>query len=61
MKAIQHLKAYNIFITKFINFIAEYNIYLDPEAAKIVFASEIPVVIVPLEVTHTVLVTHEVL
>ena len=34
---------------------------MDPEAAKIVFASGIPVVIVPLEVTHTVLVTPDIL
>ena len=34
---------------------------MDPEASKIVFSSGIPVVIVPLEVTHTVLVTPEIL
>ena len=34
---------------------------MDPEAAKIVFSCGIPVVIVPLEVTHTVLVTPDIL
>jgi len=33
---------------------AEFNIYVDPEAAQIVFKSGLPVVMVPLEVTHTV-------
>lgn len=39
---------------------AEFNIYLDPEAAKIVVDSGVPhIVMTPLEVTHTVLVTPE--
>ncbi len=31
---------------------AEFNIYVDPDAAKIVFASGIPIVMMPLDVTH---------
>lgn len=34
---------------------AEFNIYVDPDAAKIVLASGIPVVMMPLDVTHKVL------
>lgn len=37
---------------------AEFNIYVDPDAAKIVFASGIPIVMMPLDVTHRVL-THK--
>ncbi len=37
---------------------AEFNIYLDPAAAKIVFAAGIKLTMVPIEVTHTVLVTE---
>ena len=37
---------------------AEFNIYVDPEAAKIVFASGIPIVVMPLDVTHHALTTH---
>jgi len=33
---------------------AEFNIYSDPLAAKIVFESEIPIILVPLDVTHQV-------
>lgn len=40
---------------------AEFNIYVDPEAAEIVFASGVPVTMVPLEVTHLALATPEVL
>jgi len=40
---------------------AEFNIQLDPEAADIVFNSGVEVTMVPLEVTHTALVTEEVL
>lgn len=40
---------------------AEFNIEVDPEAARIVFDSGVSVVMVPLEVTHTALVTPEVL
>ncbi|MFZ5961482.1 nucleoside hydrolase [Thalassococcus sp. BH17M4-6] len=36
---------------------AEFNIYVDPEAADIVFKSGIPVVAMPLDVTHKALVT----
>ncbi|MCR6500774.1 nucleoside hydrolase [Shinella sp. CPCC 101442] len=34
---------------------AEFNIYVDPEAASIVFQSGIPIVMMPLDVTHKVL------
>ena len=34
---------------------AEFNIYVDPEAAKIVFGSGIPIVMMPLDVTHQLL------
>ena len=36
---------------------AEFNIYVDPEAAEIVFNSGAPIVVMPLDVTHKVLVT----
>jgi purine nucleosidase len=36
---------------------AEFNIYVDPEAAKIVFASGVPLVVMPLDVTHKALTT----
>lgn len=36
---------------------AEFNIYVDPEAAEIVFGSGVPITVVPLDVTHKVLVT----
>ncbi|MFA3915363.1 nucleoside hydrolase [Ruegeria hyattellae] len=36
---------------------AEFNIYVDPEAADIVFKSNIPIVMMPLDVTHDALVT----
>ena len=38
---------------------AEFNIYVDPEAAKIVFDSGIPIVMVGLDVTHQAILTHE--
>ena len=38
---------------------AEFNIYVDPEAAKVVFASGIPITVLPLDVTHKALVTKE--
>ena len=38
---------------------AEFNIYVDPEAAKIVFGAGIPLVVLPLDVTHKTLVTKE--
>lgn len=34
---------------------AEFNIYVDPEAAEIVFRSGVPLVVMPLDVTHQVL------
>ena len=40
---------------------AEFNIYVDPEAASIVFNSGLPITMVPLEVTHTALCTDTVL
>jgi inosine-uridine nucleoside N-ribohydrolase len=40
---------------------AEFNIYVDPEAAAAVFASGIPITLVPLEVTHQALATDAVL
>ena len=36
---------------------AEFNIYVDPEAAKIVFGSGVPITMMPLDVTHKVLTT----
>ncbi len=36
---------------------AEFNIYVDPEAAEIVFKSGAPLVVAPLDVTHKALVT----
>jgi len=36
---------------------AEFNIYVDPEAAAAVFAGGIPIVMMPLDVTHQVLTT----
>jgi inosine-uridine nucleoside N-ribohydrolase len=36
---------------------AEFNIYVDPEAAEIVFKSGAPITVVPLDVTHKALVT----
>ena len=36
---------------------AEFNIYVDPEAAEIVFKSGAPIVVMPLDVTHKALVT----
>lgn len=38
---------------------AEFNILNDPEAADLVFASELPLVVVPLDVTHKVLITDK--
>ncbi|WP_299558329.1 nucleoside hydrolase [uncultured Sulfitobacter sp.] len=37
---------------------AEFNIYVDPEAADIVFKSGTPIVVMPLDVTHKALVTR---
>ncbi|MFO6463210.1 nucleoside hydrolase [Jannaschia sp. KMU-145] len=36
---------------------AEFNIYVDPEAARDVFASGIPITVLPLDVTHKALTT----
>lgn len=38
--------------------VAEFNIFADPEAAKIVFNSGVPIVMAPLDVTHQVIVTE---
>ncbi|WP_417724938.1 nucleoside hydrolase [Salipiger sp.] len=38
---------------------AEFNIYVDPEAADIVFRSGVPLTVMPLDVTHKALVTKE--
>ncbi len=38
---------------------AEFNIYADPEAAKVVFESGIPITMLGLDVTHQVILTHE--
>lgn len=40
---------------------AEFNIWHDPEAAQIVFASGCPLTMVPLEVTHQALATEEII
>ena len=37
---------------------AEFNIYVDPQAADIVFKCGAPIVVMPLDVTHKALVTH---
>ena len=37
---------------------AEFNIYVDPEAADIVFKSGVPITVMPLDVTHKALVTQ---
>ena len=36
---------------------AEFNVYVDPEAAKIVFAAGVPITMMPLDVTHKALAT----
>ncbi|WP_448515941.1 nucleoside hydrolase [Pseudothermotoga sp.] len=38
--------------------VAEFNIFADPEAAKIVFRSGIPIVMAPLDLTHQVVATE---
>ena len=38
---------------------AEFNIYVDPQAAEIVFTSGIPLVVMPLDVTHKALTTRD--
>ncbi|MDF1608305.1 nucleoside hydrolase [Hoeflea sp. YIM 152468] len=37
---------------------AEFNIYVDPEAADVVFQSGVPITMMPLDVTHKVLTTR---
>jgi purine nucleosidase len=37
---------------------AEFNIYVDPHAADVVFRAGVPVVMMPLDVTHKALTTH---
>ncbi len=38
---------------------AEFNVYVDPEAADIVFRSGLPITMLPLELTHQALITAE--
>ena len=38
---------------------AEFNIYVDPEAAEIVFRSGVPLTVMPLDVTHKALTTRQ--
>ena len=38
---------------------AEFNIYVDPDAARLVFDSGIPLVVMPLDLTHKTLTTRE--
>ncbi len=38
---------------------AEFNIYVDPEAAQSVFGSGVPIVMMPLDVTHKVMTTKK--
>jgi purine nucleosidase len=38
---------------------AEFNIYVDPEAADIVFTSGVPLVVMPLDVTHKALTSRD--
>lgn len=38
---------------------AEFNMYVDPHAAQLVFSSGIPLVVMPLDVTHQVLTTRK--
>lgn len=38
---------------------AEFNIYVDPQAARIVFGAGVPLVVMPLDVTHQALTTRE--
>lgn len=38
---------------------AEFNIYVDPQAAEIVFKSGVPITVLPLDVTHQVLTTAD--
>jgi purine nucleosidase len=38
---------------------AEFNIYVDPQAAQVVYSSGIPIVMMPLDVTHKALTTRK--
>ncbi len=38
---------------------AEFNIYVDPDAADVVLRSGVPIVMLPLDVTHMILSTHD--
>ncbi|MCF6273013.1 MAG: nucleoside hydrolase [Rhodobacteraceae bacterium] len=38
---------------------AEFNIYVDPHAAKVVFSAGIPLVVMPLDLTHQTLTTRD--
>lgn len=38
---------------------AEFNVYVDPKAAKIVFGAGVPLTVLPLDVTHKALVTPD--
>ena len=38
---------------------AEFNIYVDPEAAAVVFKSGVPLVVIPLDVTHMALTSRD--
>jgi purine nucleosidase len=38
---------------------AEFNIYVDPEAAQIIFRSGVPLVVMPLDVTHKALTSRD--
>jgi purine nucleosidase len=38
---------------------AEFNIYVDPEAADVVLRSGVPIVMAPLDLTHMILTTHD--
>jgi len=42
-----------------ITIFAEFNIYVDPHAANVVFNSGLPITLVPLDVTHQVILTPE--
>lgn len=39
--------------------VAEFNIYVDPDAARLVFESGIPIIVMPLDVTHKALTTKK--
>lgn len=38
---------------------AEFNIHTDPESAQIIFGSDLPITLVPLDVTHKVILTKQ--